>query len=342
MKNVGQPSRLSHQPDSRSKFNLYPGHFIFAIFDIRNSSPAPLSRQNCRPHHSRIVAEHCRANAHVAACVRHGMDASHAVDDWNQFGPQRLDHPASQDKKFGVQEIDNRRDHHSRMLGHLGQGGHYRLVARLPGHGQLAAANIGEIALGGLENHGAFFRAGGKFADASDDGRPPRHRLVATQIATTASRAVGDQRHMPHLAGGLVEPLVELAVENQSAADSCANENANQIFNADPRPHLEFAVGPHVDIVLNANAKIQVAFEYRLEGNVLPPHQVGRGFEDSGVGVERTGRSHADGNNAIARDARFFDGRVRRRSRSAEGPPKDHVRHGCAFSPAKEYGRSTT
>src|ERR1035437_4033751 len=100
-----------------------------------------------------------------------------------------------------------------------------------------------------------------------------------TAAAAAAHRAVGVDDYVPDLTGGATGTAVELAVDDDSATDTGADGDEDQVAAAAPGAFVELAIGRQMGIVLEMGGHARGGLEQAGDRDVVPPGQV-RGVEE--------------------------------------------------------------
>ena len=118
-------------------------------------------------------------------------------------------------------------------------------------------------------------------------------RLETAVVAAFAAAAVGVDRGVADLAGHVGGAVVELAVEDEPAADPGADGDADRVPRAPRRAHPPLAEDRAVGVVVELGGKPEpVAND--LPQRQVDPAEVGREQHDAALGVERARRADAD------------------------------------------------
>ncbi len=113
--------------------------------------------------------------------------------------------------------------------------------------------------------------------------------------AAATDRAVGVDDDVPDLTGGATRAAVELAVDDDAAADTGADGDEDQVAAAAPRAFMELAIGRQLGIVLEMGGHARGGLEQAGDRDVVPPGQV-RGVDEHALHrVGRAGDADASG-----------------------------------------------
>lgn len=148
---------------------------------------------------------------------------------------------------------------------------------------------------GELEEAGGSARGEG-FARAARDGGAGGVGFPATQIATSAARAVQGQRDVPELGGVAIGAAHQASVDHRAAADTGGDGEVDEV--ALPLAGAEdvLAEGGGIAVVVDPSREVAEGLAEFAFDRVTGPTREIRGAIDAAAGrVERSGRGDAEG-----------------------------------------------
>lgn len=116
--------------------------------------------------------------------------------------------------------------------------------------------------------------------------RPLAEPFERTALAVS-HRTELRQADMPQLAGVVVRPGVELAVENQPGAESGAERQKHHVLSPDAGAELPLGQRARVRVVMDSRPDPETFFEHPDDRNIVPPGQVRRRHDHASLAVER-------------------------------------------------------
>src|ERR1019366_6824195 len=149
--------------------------------------------------------------------------------------------------------------------------------------------------------------AGQRVAGAIGDGRTRRIRLETSIVAALAAATGRIDGGVTDLARGVARAVVELAVENQAAADPRTDRDADHVLRSPGGADPPFAERGAIRVVVERRAKPDIVRDPVAQREVVPA-EVRRGDHETRLAVERARAADADAEKVIARGARFRHG----------------------------------
>src|SRR5436305_4961868 len=154
----------------------------------------------------------------------HGAFGDHA----HHFIFQRFDEPASEDNDLRVKKVDHVGDGDSDVLRRFGDDPINEFVAAANGLAQIATAQIIETGAEHLRKHG-FLTILNRGMNMLEDCSAAGQGFETAVVSAGAFGSVDVNDHVPDLASSPIKAGMELTIQDETSANACADENANQI-----------------------------------------------------------------------------------------------------------------
>lgn len=230
-------------------------------------------------------------------------------DGGHHLGFEGFDDAAADDDDLGVEDVDEVGDADAGGFGGLFDDLFDEFVAFANGFAEIAAAHVGEAGPEGIGEDGflAVFHGG---LDLAKDGGAAGEGFKAAAIAAAAFGAVDFDDHVANLAGSEVVADVEVAVDDDAAADAGADEDADEVLGLGFVFAVEGAEGADVAVVADEDGDGEAFLQLFLKRDVFPPGKVGGEDDFAGIGIDGAGRADADGADVLHGEVAFIDGVV--------------------------------
>ena len=127
-------------------------------------------------------------------------------------------------------------------------------------------------------------------------------------IAAAAFGAIDVDDHVADFAGGVIEPGIKFAIDDQPAANAGANENADDIFGFAFQLGLMNAQNGNVAVVLDEDRNAQLLLQLLLQRNIFPPSRLGAKMTVPASGSTAPGAPMPIAANCFSSRSRFIHG----------------------------------
>ena len=179
------------------------------------------------------------------------------------------------------------------------------LVARTHGIKRSSAVDAADIVTDEIPHGGIGIVAHGIFSLADKRGGG-RIALPAASASAGAGFAVRDDDHMTHLARGIVDTGDELAVYDNTAADSGSESDGDKAVDSLACARLCFAECGAVRVVVEIDSLLESRLKDIARGNIIESEVI-RIFDNAVLLVDRTGGSDTYADNIVHGDARIYN-----------------------------------
>ena len=132
----------------------------------------------------------------------------------------------------------------------------------------------------------------------SGNGRPRGQRFQAAPIAARTRGAVGLDDNVAHLRAQPLPSLEQTPVQDNAAANTRADGQIDQVVYAAPGPEAVLAQRGQVGVVGQEGGPGERIGQTRAQRHIPPTGQVGGEEDHPCSGIQRPGRSDADGGRA--------------------------------------------
>src|SRR5207302_3665627 len=157
------------------------------------------------------------------------------------------------------------------------------------------------------------------FLDLAENGRATGQRFKATFVAATALRSAYFQHHVSNFTRRAIETRVQLAFQNEPAADACAEENTDDVARFGFQLHFVNSERADIAVVFQKDRPFEQFLQFFLERHIVPA-KIRRENDFPGFRIHGSGRADADGLDLLQVEVAFVH-----RLADATGDAPDHL-----------------
>src|SRR3954467_3159633 len=236
-----------------------------------------------------------QCSRHDPTSLHRGLEraAPYLGAQWLKQSVTRLGHAARHHHDVRIKNVEQVRhtgpENASRLADHLSG----RRVASLRRFVDRLRGDLSQIAVHHAHQDRHALVAPQRFASALGDRRPRRVGLEASIVAALAAPSGRVDRCVTDLARHVGRSVIQLALENQSAADAGAEGHADDVPTTDRGAAPELAERGAIRVVIEGRLELDATGYLVAQRKILPP-EVRRYYHQPFLAIERARGADAD------------------------------------------------
>ena len=226
-----------------------------------------------------------------------------------QWSEQRLasrGHAAGDDDDVGIDDVEERRDSGAEVARGVAHDLVGQSVALLGGGVHDLRGDPLQLTVHQRRQQRRRVFAHQRLARAGRDRRARRIRLETAVVAAFAQAAVDVDRRVPDLAGDVGRAVIQLPIDDDPAADPCADRDADYVAAAARRAKPPLAHGRAVRVVVECRGQAQTRRD-AIAQREIAPSEIRRDDDQSLLAIQRSGRADPDPKEIFSRHPGFVD-----------------------------------